>query len=68
MDNGTPGSPVEGHVAESGGRLHVRNAGSSPTPGAAAGQRLAATHHALLIHQKAEENHRWSGLAWRRSA
>ena len=49
-DDGPPGLPVEGHVAEPGGGLHVGHAGATTAPRARSRRRLAPPHLPRLIH------------------
>lgn len=56
-DDGPPGAAVDRHVADAGGRLHVRHSGAAATSGAHPRHGLRAPHRPPLVHQEAEENH-----------
>lgn len=56
-DDGFPGPPVEGDMAEPGGCDHVGHARPAAAPGAKPGHRLALLHPPLLVHQETETHH-----------
>lgn len=63
-DDSPPSLPVKGHVAESGGGLHVRHAGSAAAPRAYSGCRLVLPHLSCLINKEAEANHYYFCLSF----
>lgn len=56
-DDGPPRLPIERNVTEPRSGLHIGDTRPATAPGADPSGRLAAPHHPLLVHQKAEEHH-----------
>lgn len=56
-DNGPPRPPIKRDVTESGGGLHVGDAGPAAAPGTKSGGRFAPPHLTGLIDEKTKANH-----------